>query len=139
MFSLKLRTLLRPSNFELRDFSYKANSFPSADIWRPFTESCRCFTMMASNSTMTEETFGGFSLESLKNAMKKQLEYTCLAMWWLLIPPWLNPEISKMQWWKHRIIMFDKIIFFNSNLVLETLLFEIPNIEWHNLPSIYTN
>ena len=26
------RSLLRPSNFELRDFSYKANSFPYANI-----------------------------------------------------------------------------------------------------------
>ena len=24
---------MRPSNFELRDFSYKANSFPYADIY----------------------------------------------------------------------------------------------------------
>ena len=62
--------------------------------------------------------------------MKNHLEYTCLAMWWYLIPPCLNLEIPKNAMKTHRIIMFDKIIFANSNVVGEKLLFEIPNIEW---------
>ena len=57
------------------------------------------------------------------------MEYKCLAMRWLLIPPWLNLDIAKNAMEKHRIIMFDKIIFSNSNLVVERLHFEIPNIE----------
>ena len=44
--------------------------------------------------------------------------------------PWLNREIPKNAMMKtHRIIMFDKIIFSNSNLVVEKLLFEIPNVK----------
>ena len=61
--------------------------------------------------------------------MKNRLEYTCLAMQWLQIPPWLNLGIHKNAMKTHRIIMFDKIIFSNSNLVVEKLLVEIPNIE----------
>ena len=52
-----------------------------------------------------------------------------LVMRWLLILPWLNLEIPKNAMKTQRIIMFDKIIFSNSNLVVEKLLFEIPNIE----------
>ena len=51
-------------------------------------------------------------------------------MRWLLIPLWLDLEIPKNAMMKtHRIIMFDQIIFSNSNLVDEKLLFEIPEIE----------
>ena len=41
----------------------------------------------------------------------------------------MNFVIYKNAMKTHRIIMFDKIIFSNSNLVVEKLLFEIPNIK----------
>ena len=92
--------------------------------------------VMASNSTMIGEIYRRFLLEIPKNAMKKYLEYTCLAMWWLLIPPWLNLEIAKNAMKTQRIIMFHKIKFSGSNL-FETLLFEIPTMEWDTSASIY--
>ena len=71
-----------------------------------------------------------FLLEIPKNDMKKHLEYHVWQCDWLLIPPGLNLEIPKNAMMKtHRIIMFDKIIFSNSNLVVGKLLFEIPKIE----------